>query len=336
MIVGKTSSSISITELFEKYSETEILSAVFPEITSIPCRINSPFRVDKRPSFSIYLDDNNHIKYKDFGDSDCKGSLLDLLCKMWNCSFNQVFDKIIDVMNKHEGSNEITKHKPIKTLTRKENTELTKVQVVVRPWKDYDYEYWKSYGIEKQWLKYADIYPISYKIITKKDKETDKTKKYIFPADKYAYVFVEKKEGNLSIKIYQPYNANGFKWCSKMDASVVGLWTKIPEYGDKVILCSSMKDALCIGCQLHIPALCLQGEGYNLSDTAAKELKRRYKKVFICYDTDAPGIADAKKLSKQTGFPYIVPDLGSEKDFSDYFKSLENKEDFKQLSNLFN
>lgn len=334
MVVGKTFTSISIPELFEKYSEIDILSTVFPEITSIPCKISSPFRVDEHPSFSIYLDNDKHIKFKDFGDSECRGSLLDLLCKKWNCSFTQVFDKIINVMGGQDGSDITLKAKQIKTLTRKETSELTQVQVAVRPWKDYDYEYWASYGIEKPWLKYAEIYPISHKIITKKDKETNKSVKYIFPAEKYAYCFVEHKEGVTQLKLYQPYSKN-YKWCSRMDGSVIGLWTKIPEYGDRVVLCSSLKDALVLACQCHIPTLCLQGEGYNMSDTAIKELKRRYKKVFICFDTDVPGKKDSKKLAEQTGFINIVPNLGTEKDLSDYYKSLTNKEDFKQLETLF-
>lgn len=334
MIVGKTSSSITVSELFEKYSEVKILTTVFPEITSIPCKISSPFRTDSNPSFGIYLDKDKHIRYKDFGESETKGGLLDLLCKKWDCTFHQVFDKILEVMQKQEGSDATVKHKQIKTLTRKETSELTKIQVAVRPWKDYDYEYWASYGIEKQWLKYAEVYPISHKIITKKDKETGKSHKYIFPADKYAYCFAERKDGSFSLKIYQPFNKK-YKWCMKMDSSVISLWTKVPEYGDRLIICSSLKDALCISCQLHIPAIAPQGEGYGISQTAVNELKRRYKKVFICYDVDTPGIEDAKKLSKQTGFPYIVPDLKGKKDFSDYFKSLENKEDFKNLENLF-
>ena len=334
MVIGKTTTSISISELFEKYSETQILTAVFPEITSLPCKISSPFRADTNPSFSIYVNNNNHVCFKDFGEPDVRGGLLDLLCKKWSCSFNQVFDKILEVMAKQEGSDVVMKPKQIKTLTRKETDELTKIQVAVRPWKDYDYEYWASYGIEKQWLKYAEIYPISHKIITKKDKETGKTSKYIFPAEKYAYCFIERKDNKLSIKIYQPYSKK-YKWCSKMDASVVGLWTKIPEFGDRVVLCSSMKDALVLSCQCHIPALCLQGEGYNLSKTAEKELKRRYQKVFICYDTDKPGLEDSQKLADETGFIRIVPDLGKEKDLSDYYKSLTNKEDFKKLEQLF-
>lgn len=334
MVVGKTSSSISKTEIFNKFSETEVLCTVFPEITEIPCLICSPLRTDNNPSFSIYMDNNNHIRFKDHGNSGIQGGLIDLLCKYWNCTFNQCIDKICTLMIKE--SDITIKPKQIKTFTRKESDTLSKLQVTIRPWRDYDYEYWKSYGITRQWLKYAEIYPISYKIITKKDSLTDKGKKYVFPSDKYAYCFVERKEGKLQLKVYQPFNKNGFKWCSKMDASVIGLWTKIPEYGDRVIICSSLKDALVISCQLHIPTLCLQGEGYNISDTAIKELKRRYKKIFISFDTDEAGKMDGKKLAERTGFTNVIPDLGTEKDFSDYYRSLKDKEKFKQLQVLFN
>ena len=335
MIIGKTSSSISKTEVFEKYPETEVLKAVFPEIDSIPCRICSPFRVDNNPSFSIYMNNSNRIMFKDHGDKDCHGGLLDLLCKKWDCSFNQVFDKIIDLMQKQDGQDISIKPKQIKTLTRKEVAELNKIQVAVRPWRDYDYEYWSSYGIEKQWLKYAEIYPISHKIVTKKNKETGKEHKYIFPADKFAYVFVERKEGKLQMKVYQPHNKKCYKWCSSMDGSVIGLWTKIPEFGDRVVICSSLKDALCLACQCHIPTLCLQGEGYNMSEAAIKELKRRYDQVFICFDTDEAGKTDSEKLSKETGFKNIVPDLGKQKDLSDYYKALKDKTKFKELETLF-
>ena len=339
MLIGKTASSISVQELFQKYSEVQIFTAAFPEITSIPCKISSPFRVDNNPSFSIYLDNGGHIKFKDFGDSTCHGGLLDLLCKKWNCSFRQVFDKILQLMAHSEVSAEefgsSVKSKQIKILTRKEASESTKIQVAVRPWQKYDYDYWASYGIEKQWLKYAEIYPISHKIVTKRDSKTGKLNKYIFPADQYAYVYVERKEGKLQLKVYQPYNTKGFKWCSCMDSSVISLWTKVPERGDRIIICSSVKDALCLSCNLYIPAIAPQGEGYSLSDTAVSELKRRFDKVFICFDVDNAGKTDAEKLAKKTGFINIVPDLGKTKDLSDYWKSLENKENFKQLETLF-
>ena len=327
MVIGSSSdSTMSKAEIFSKVSEVDVLTTIFPQVTYLPCLINSPLRNDSKPSFSLYISNGNHVYYRDHGCGE-RGSLLDLLCRYWNCTFNQALDKLSDIFI---DKSEITiKPKQIKTFTRKEANENISIQVAVRPWRDYDYEYWESYGVTKKWLKYAEVYPISHKIVTKEGK------KYIFPADKYAYAFVERKEGNVQLKIYQPYNKKGFKWCSKMDSSVISLWTKVPEYGDKLVICSSLKDSLCLSCQLNIPTICPQGEGYDMSDTAIKELKRRYKKIFICFDTDEPGKRDSEKLAERTGFINVIPDLGKEKDLSDWYKSLDNKEKFKQLKSLF-
>lgn len=334
MVVGKTYSSISKTEIFSKFSEAQVLNTVLPEVTEIPCLINSPLRTDKHPSFCFYMSDSNHVKYIDYANREVNGSLMDFLCEYWNCTFNQALDKVCKLMIKDDGV--IIKPKQIRTFTRKEADSLTKIEVKVRPWRDYDYEYWESYGITKPWLKYAEIYPISYKIITKKDVTTGKTNRYVFPTDALAYVYCERKEGKLQLKIYQPKNTNGYKWCSKMDASVVGLWSKIPEYGDRVVICSSLKDALCLSCNIHIPAICLQGEGYSMSDTAIKELKRRYKKVFISLDTDEPGKKDAIKLSSETGFTNIVPDLKDCKDFSDLYHKYGKEVFIETVGKIFN
>lgn len=333
MVVGKTYSSISKTEIFSKFSEVQVLTTVFPNITELPCLISSPLREDNNPSFSIFINENNHIIYKDHANGD-KGGLLDLLSKYWRCNFNHTLNKICKLMI--TDNNVVIKPKQPKIITHKTPNLSSKVQVTIRPWKDYDYEYWASYGITKKYLKYAEIYPISYKIITKKDIPSNKNKQYIFPADKYAYCYVERKEGKVQLKIYQPFNTKGFKWCSKMDSSIIGLWTKIPEYGDRVVICSSLKDALVLTCQLQIPTLCLQGEGYSISETAIKELKRRYKKIYISFDTDEAGISDGKRLAEHTGFINVIPNLGNQKDYSDYYKALKDKAQFKQLKSLFN
>lgn len=333
MAIGKTSPSISVAEIFNYFSEAEVLASVFPEVRALPCLISSPFRKDVHPSFRIYLTDGNHVRFKDFSTGE-NGGLFDLLCKLWNCTFRQALQKLASFLI--DKKNIIIKPRSIKTFTRKETDELTSIQVVVRPWRDYDYEYWASYGIEKKWLHYAEIYPISYKIVTKKESPEDKGRKFDFKADKYAYCWVNRKEGKLSIKVYQPFNTKGYKWCSKQDASVIDLWTKVPEYGDRIIIASSMKDALCLSCNLHIPAIALQGEGFTMSDTAINELKRRYKRIFISFDTDTPGIKDAVKLSEKTGFINIVPDLKECKDYSDAFKKYGKEWFVKTLTPLFN
>ena len=117
MVVGKTSSSISLTEIFSKFSEVQVLCTVFPEITEIPYKMKSPFRVDNNPSFGIYLDNNNHVRYKDFGEPNTHGGIMDLLCKYWNCTFNQALDKVYNLMVKD--AKVTIKPKQIKTFTRK-------------------------------------------------------------------------------------------------------------------------------------------------------------------------------------------------------------------------
>lgn len=319
MVVGCTSSTISKAEVFDSISEAEVLASVFPDIKSLPCLMCSPLRIDRKPSFSIYTSNSGHIYYKDHATGE-KGSLLDLLCQYWRCTFRQALDR---VANMALGKREIViRPKHLKVLTRKEASRLTDIQVTVRPWRDYDYEYWSEYGVTPKALKYAEVYPISHKIVYKRINDADKPVKYIFPADKYAYCFVERKEGNLQLKIYQPFSKK-YKWCSKMDGSVIGLWAKLPEHGDNVVICSSLKDALCLSCQCHVPTICLQGEGYNMSKTAISELRRRFKHVFILFDNDNAGIVDGKKLSESTGFTNIIlPKFNGGKDVSDYYKTV--------------
>ena len=128
------------------------------------------------------------------------------------------------------------------------------------------------YGVTPKALKYAEVYPISHKIVYKRINDADRPVKYIFPADKYAYCFVERKEGKVTLKVYQPLSKE-YKWSNKNDGSVVGLWTKIPKKGDKLVICSSLKDALCLWSNIHLPCVYVQSETTGMSETAQKVLK---------------------------------------------------------------
>lgn len=132
-------------------------------------------------------------------------------------------------------------------------------------------------------------------------------------------------------KIYQPFNKNGYKWSNKHDNSVISLWTKVPKEGDKICICSSLKDALCLWANTGIPTLAIQGEGYGMSDTAINELKRRFNKIYICLDNDEAGLKDGVHLANKTGFiNVVIPQFKGGKDISDLYKVLGNKEQFKQ------
>lgn len=324
MTIGVGNSSISLEDILYKVSETDILFH-YLGITEIPCVVNSPLREDISPSFGLYSHDGKRIYWIDYATNQ-RGGTFDLLMLMWNCTYIECLKRIEkDMIRQSNASITITKctvHKP-----HSYNSKVN-LQCKIREWRDYDIAYWESYGVTLGWLKWAEVYPISHKIVIKNGRRS------VFGAAKLAYAFVEHKEDNTTIKIYQPLSKK-YKWANGHNGSVVSLWTKIPLKGDVLVICSSLKDALCISCQLHIPTLAVQGEGYDMSNTAIDNLKSRYKNIYVSFDTDKPGILNTKRMSERTGFIPIVPDLGNCKDYSDYYKSLSNKEDFKKLKTLF-
>lgn len=328
-MISSGKSSFTLDDVLRVASEAQIVS-YYLGILKVPCIINSPLRQDRHPSFGLYSPNGTEINYIDFSTRD-SGTIFTLLKNMWNLDYPEVFKRICQDFSKFNSKATVIKSSKCDTTSQGSSSNID-MKCKVREWKDYDLEYWASYGITLPWLKYANVYPISHKIIVKDGKE------FVFGADKYAYAYVEFKEGKTTLKIYQPFNKRGFKWANKHDRSVISLWTKVPKIGDKIVVCSSLKDALCLWANTSIPAIAIQGEGYGISNTAINELKRRYKEVYILLDNDEAGLRDGEKLSASTGFINLVlPNINGAKDVSDLYKSLENKKRFKDIIlNLFN
>lgn len=318
--------STSINDLLDIVSEAEIASR-YLSVRTIPCTISNPMRSDKRPSLGIYSPNGNEVNFIDYATGE-RGTILTLMRKMWRMSLSEVCERIIkDFKGVKSTLPEIHKTDKKAVIINKSRSIL---RCKVRDWRDYDIEFWMSFGISLEWLKYAEVYPVSHTIIEKEGIQRP------FVADKYAYAYVEHKEGNTTLKIYQPYNKR-FKWLNKHDSSVISLWTKVPEEGERICICSSLKDALCLWANTGIPSLAIQGEGYGMSESAINELRRRFKDIYILLDNDKAGLIDGEKLSKTTGFTnLILPDTYGAKDISDLYKVLEDKTEFKQIIlNLF-
>lgn len=305
-MVSKGQDNISINDVREITSDDEVVSK-YLGINSVPIIMVSPLRKDKNPSLSIFRLPDGNIGYKDFGTGE-KGIIYDLLSKLWNISIKQVYRRIID---DYSPSNTLINKTKRQRRLRKSCTTLN---VKIREWRDWDLEYWNKYGISKEWLEYAEIYPISTLFFN-----NDKT---AIPAEKYAYVYVERKDNKVTLKVYQPYSER-FKWISKHDSSVWDLWTKIPITGDKLIITSSRKDALCVWSNSGIPSLSLQGEGYIPKESVINELKNRYKDIYVLYDNDFQsdvnhGRLYGKHLSELYNLKQIeIPDEYRSKDPSD-------------------
>lgn len=320
MFAQGESSVISVVDLEKIVTQVEILGYYFA-IDTLPTVICSPLRLDRNPSFGIYPREGGKIGYKDFKTSET-GDIYNLLGGLWGTSLNdttsRIYAEVPNILAKKE--NKMIKIMPSSGNKIKNFSSNSILKCKVRDWKPWDIEYWEQYGISLEWLKFANIHPISHIIITQKEKT------YTLPADKLAYVYVEFKDGIESLKIYQPYNLE-YKWTNKHNASVWDLWQQLPDTGDYLIITSSRKDALCIWENTGIPCCSLQAESYLPKESVVNELKSRFKYVFILYDNDYTkeenyGEIHGKHIAETFGLIQLsIPNDLKAKDSSDLCKN---------------
>ena len=314
MAFRRCNRSVGLDVLLGKTSEFDIMR-FYLNIDVLPALINSPLRQDRNASVSIFSPDGVKVFYKDFGTGE-HGSIFDLLGRMWNRTFSETITKIWDDIDsvKH---NRINLNRTRRGVIHKSNSIL---EVRTRQWFDYDMEYWNSYGISRKWLEFGDVYPISHILITR-----DNITK-IIPAEKLAYVYVERKDGKVSLKVYQP-KSQRLKWLSKHDSSVWDLWSRLPDRGDTLFITSSRKDALCLWENTGIPSVSLQGEGYVPKEKVINQLKQRFGRVIIFFDNDYDkdenhGHIYASRLSGMFDLDMVeIPSEYKSKDPSDLFKN---------------
>jgi len=262
-------------ELTNTIEDISLLS-FYLGIHILPCVINSPLREDKNPSFGLTINPNGKVHYKDFATGE-KGGIYDLLMKLLSLSFPEVLERISEDFST---LNKLTKvYKSSHTGRKQVLPSGTTLDCKVREWKSYDLEYWEMYGISLPWLNFGEVYPISHIIATKEGNI------YTIPAEKYGYVYIERKDGRISKKIYQPFSKI-YKWSNTHDSSVWDLWRQLPPFGENLIITSSRKDALCIWENSKIPSCSLQAESLLPKEHVVQELKNRFKNVYVLYDND--------------------------------------------------
>lgn len=323
-MVGRGTYSGSKEETLSRITEAELAAMYIPSLKAIPEVINSPLRKDEHPSFRVYSPDGVKVRYYDYATGE-SGGIIDFVMNLYSCSYNEALERIDRDIAGYGKSIPVRCEKG-NALSIKRDTTDFQIRSSRREWEEWDIEYWKSYGVPFNWLKHADIYPISYIFIISENGYIKTVK-----ADKYAYTFIERKDGKVSEKVYQPFNKDGMKWRSGHDSSVWDLWTKLPERGDILIITSSRKDALCIWANTGIPSVSLQSENALIKPQVMDELKGRFNRIYLLYDNDFDkeknhGREDGIKLASIFNIKQIeIPDVYRAKDPSDLYKKWGGK-----------
>lgn len=325
-------------------SEEDILSLISEQdifefyIGSLPSKpINSPLRIDKVPSFGLFLSKKyNRILYNDLANGDI-GNCFVFVKKLFG------FTRISDAYNKIVVDFNLTQFIFVDNITASNNFKLIKkskriiskesidIKIKIRDWNQEDYNYWYiKYGITIKMLKHCMVYPISHYFLNN----------YTVKVKGIAYAFIENKDGIQTYKIYQPFGEN--KWINNNNYSVWELWRQLPENGENLIIASSRKDSMVIKSLFnneYIASCALQGENFKPKRSVMTELSKRFKNKFILYDNDKYkeknwGKIAAEKLVIEfgdLGFKQLeIPDIYEEKDPSD-FREIHGKNETKEL-----
>lgn len=298
--------------------------------------INSPLRTDNVPSFSVFFARNaGKVLWKDFATGET-GDCFMLVQKIHGLQnyhesvrlvardFGFITDTTLPDSKKLQNS----QAEKVKTLSRGE----VKLDVRYRKAKDYDKQYWSSYGVKPDILRKYYVYPISLIFIND----------YVIQAPKYCYAYLEYKDGKPTYKVYQPFSEKRYKFTNNNDYSVWEGWAQLPESADVLIITSSRKDVMSIVSTTGIASVALQSENVFPKKHVVDQLKERFKKIYIFYDNDFTaeenwGKAFGQKLATEFDLvPIFIPDEYASKDYSDLVKNHGANTAQKVLSMLLN
>lgn len=278
------------------------------KLTGQSLKIKSIFNHrEKTPSMCIYLDARNVYKYKDFSSGN-GGDALNLVQTLFGLSSRAAASyKIIEDYNEYLKYNKPPAHTEITPQSKFKVSDFE-----IRHWNNLDQKYWSQYNIGSKMLELYNVSPLSYYVMSKVDNDVE-TKMEI----KNNYIYGYFKEDGTLYKIYQPKLKEG-KFIKVRD--YIQGSNQLTGKTDYLIVLSSLKDLMAFN-RLRInnfETIAPDSENSMIPASAMKKAIAHYKKVFVLFDNDEPGIKSAKRYQEVFGTPYI--NLPMEKDLSDSVK----------------
>jgi len=286
---------------------------------------SSPFRADKNPSFIIY----ERGFFVDFASGE-KGNAITFVMKLYKLNFNAALmliirdQNLVDRFNCFDSVNNVVYEKasfdnPRSVVSVEGGADIN---VKKREFNKADKDYWGKYNLDERDLRLANIIPISHFFIGTK----------MFIAEKLSYAFMERKDGVITIKIYQP-KSSYLKWINNNNGSVWEMWEQLPHKAETVIITSSRKDALCIIKNMGIASTAFQSETVIPKENVMNEIIERFDNVYLLLDNDFGkeknwGQDAANKLIQRFSnlTNIVVPEETGCKDFSDLCEKYGHQE----------
>lgn len=288
--------------LLEIYN-TELNIDVF-KTTLFKC----PFHKDSNNSF--YIDKVRQIHYC-HGCNE-SGNVVTLIQKLYNKDY---VSALIYIYNKYVANTSVTSS--IRTIQSFTQEDLNFTHIV-KPFDNVDKKFWSECFIKSATLEYFGIDSIAS--VYKNDKlvwnSTNTNPIYFLPA----YDVINNCIKN---RYYRPYNTekynrdSTFKWIGNSNKNCIFGYRELVDREDVLFITKSFKDLMVLF-ELGLNSIAVVGETHFINEDILNDLKKRFKYIYVFFDTDATGKKFSIKFTNMYNLYYInIPDKYDCKDPSD-------------------
>ena len=299
----KLPTNITLDYILSKVTEYDIYAQYIGSF-KVGMIYNSPFRKDKNPSFGIYYSKRTkQLLFKDHGTGECGNVIKFVSLYTGITDYNEILKDIVDKLK-------ITnKTKLVSSKQYIPSTE-TVIGIVRQDFTQIDINYWTQFNISLDTLKKYNVSSIKYYLC-------DGIVKGIYKDESpmYAYKVYDK------FKIYRPLADKYTKWRNNLTEYDIQGLEQLPEKGELLIITKSLKDVMCLK-EMGYDAISPSSESTFIPDNILDILKKRFKRILVCFDRDPAGVKNMRKISKKTGLNgFLVHKKFQSKDISDAIKN---------------
>lgn len=279
----------------------------------------SPLRKDHKPTCSFCHSKKGELMYHDFG-TGFHENFVGVVMEIHKCSYQEALNVIAEDFGYISKAEDRPAVKiKVSNVKLEEKTE-TLIQIKPKAFSEQELKWWKGFGVTEKTLKKYKVFSCD-SIFLNGDYFSSSSPRVPI----YGY-YCGKKNGQELWRIYFP-SKRSFRFLSNVGKSYIQGAKQLPKTGDILLVTKSQKDVM-LAYELGIPAIAPCSEVLFLSNKQIQHLKKRFKTIVVCYDTDITGIHNLKqiKVKHPDLHTFFIPRKYGVKDISDFFKKYGEEE----------
>lgn len=279
----------------------------------------SPLRKDHKPTCSFCHSKKGELMYHDFG-TGFHENFVGVVMEIHKCSYQEALNVIAEDFGYISKAEDRPAVKiKVSNVKLEEKTE-TLIQIKPKAFSEQELKWWKGFGVTEKTLKKYKVFSCD-SIFLNGDYFSSSSPRVPI----YGY-YCGKKNGQELWRIYFP-SKRSFRFLSNVGKSYIQGAKQLPKTGDILLVTKSQKDVM-LAYELGIPAIAPCSEVLFLSNKQIQHLKKRFKTIVVCYDTDITGIHNLRqiKVKHPDLHTFFIPRKYGVKDISDFFKKYGEEE----------